>query len=75
VIRGNKDEAQEWSHNISAIYAPRRLVFAIPADAELPESLASKQVTNSTVAYICRGTTCSAAINSLEALANELSES
>jgi uncharacterized protein YyaL (SSP411 family) len=74
IIRGIKDTAEEWSRNINAIYAPRRLTFAIPHDAELPQSLAKKQSVDKTVAYVCHGTTCSAPLNSLEALANKLSE-
>jgi hypothetical protein len=74
IIRGEAAEAGQWSRDISAIYAPRRLVFAIPADTDLPESLATKQATDNTIAYVCRGTACSAPINSLKELANELSE-
>jgi uncharacterized protein YyaL (SSP411 family) len=74
IIRGHASEVEEWSSNISAIYAPRRLVFAIPADAELPDSLATKPTADTTVAYVCRGTTCSTPIGTLKELANELSE-
>jgi uncharacterized protein YyaL (SSP411 family) len=74
IIRGAASEAEEWSRNISAIYAPRRLVFAIPADAEVPESLATKQAKDNTIAYVCRGTACTAPIDSLQQLASELSE-
>jgi uncharacterized protein YyaL (SSP411 family) len=74
IIRGTATEAEEWSRSISAIYAPRRLVYAIPADARLPQSLATKQAANTTIAYVCRGTACTAPINSLQQLASELSE-
>ena len=74
IIRGEASEAEEWARNISAIYAPGRLVFAIPADIDLPESLATKQATDKTIAYVCRGRACSAPIDSLKELANELSE-
>jgi uncharacterized protein YyaL (SSP411 family) len=74
IIRGVAAEADEWARNVGAIFAPRRLVFAIPADAELPGSLAAKQINETTVAYVCRGTACSAPVHSLQQLANELSE-
>ena len=72
IIRGA--EADEWSRNVGAIYAPRRLIFAIPADAELSAALALKKVGNSTAAYVCRGTACTAPIDTLKQLASELSE-
>jgi uncharacterized protein YyaL (SSP411 family) len=74
IIRGEAKEAAEWARNISAIYAPRRMVFAIPAEAELPAGLVTKQAQDSTIAYLCKGTTCSAPLASLKDLANELSE-
>jgi len=74
IIRGSATEAEEWSRNVSAIFAPRRLVFAIPADADLPGSLAAKQASEVTVAYVCHGTACSAPIDSLPQLARDLSE-
>ncbi|MCP4001025.1 MAG: thioredoxin domain-containing protein [Gammaproteobacteria bacterium] len=75
IIRGSLKAAEEWSRSISALYTPRRLVFTIPTDAELPESLASKPATSGTVAYLCRGTTCSAPIETLQELANTIRES
>ena len=74
IIRGSLKIAEEWSRSISALYAPRRLVFAIPTDAELPEPLASKLATSGTVAYACRGMTCSAPIDTLQELANTIRE-
>ena len=75
IIRGDKEEAEDWARNVGAIYAPRRLVFAIPADAELPKAIAAKQPGNATVAYVCKGTQCSAPVDSLKQLAAELAES
>ena len=41
VIRGSDDDMVAWAGAVGAIYAPRRLVFSIPADAEdLPGALA-----------------------------------
>ncbi|MGI9291655.1 MAG: thioredoxin domain-containing protein [Gammaproteobacteria bacterium] len=74
IIRGEQEEVESWASNISAIYAPRRLVMAIPADADLPEGLSSKASGNVTQAYICTGTSCSAPVKELEQLAKTLSE-
>jgi uncharacterized protein len=69
VIRGEPTELGHWRDTLSKGYAPRRLVFAIPCDATgLPEALASKHWPGHTVAYLCRGETCSAPINSLAGL-------
>jgi uncharacterized protein YyaL (SSP411 family) len=69
VIRGSQQDAVQWRDSLSALYAPRRLVFAIPQDAQnLPAALAEKPPMATTVAYICRGTTCSEPVRSLSAL-------
>jgi len=75
VLRGSANEVEDWSATVNAIFAPRRLVFAIPATAtNLPGMLAERKSGESTLAYICRGTSCSTPITSLENLAAELSE-
>ncbi len=75
IIRGDETEVREWLRNLSNIYAPRRLVFAIPASAmNLPGALAARKPGETTIAYICRGIACSAPVHSLKALTNELSE-
>ncbi len=75
IVRGDAGEAAAWRDAVTRIYAPRRLVFAIPADAEgLPGALAERAARpGTTVAYRCTGTRCSLPIESLDALAAELS--
>jgi uncharacterized protein YyaL (SSP411 family) len=69
VVRGNAAESDEWRNELTKLYAPKRLVFAIPDSAEnLPQGLADKAVREETVAYICRGMTCSEPVRSLSAL-------
>ncbi len=64
ILRG--PDAEKWRKELASVYAPRRMVFAVPADAKaLPAALAQKQVGRTTVAYVCRGTTCSPPIDSL----------
>jgi uncharacterized protein YyaL (SSP411 family) len=60
VIRGDAAGATQWAADLGAIYAPTRMIFAIPGGAELPAALAAKSAGASTVAYLCAGMTCSA---------------
>ncbi len=73
VLRGPTEEIQTWQRSAAQLYAPRRLVFAIPADAQhLPGALADRRAAeNGTVAYRCVGTHCSMPLTSFEALASE----
>ena len=76
MLRGSADEIAGWGASLDAVYAPRRLRFAIRADeANLPEALAVREPRGDAVAYVCRGTACTAPLTSLEALAAELKES
>ena len=76
VIRGEAQEAQRWAQQLSRVYAPRRLLFAIPTDAaDLPVALADKRAGGATTAYLCRGMSCSAPINDLSELARALQQS
>jgi len=68
VIRGEMNEAAHWQQSLNAVYQPGRLIFAIPPDASLPASLALKSASSNTIAYVCRGHTCSEPLRSLETL-------
>lgn len=70
IVRGT--EAGYWCHSVRQIYTPGRLCFAIADDDSLPAALAAKLAEDYTVAYVCRGTTCSEPITSLEKLATAL---
>jgi len=77
VLRGAPDEIEQWRQAIGGIYAPRRLVLAIPAgETELPDALAVRKPPGrgkgAAVAYVCRGTSCTAPLTNLEAVAAEL---
>jgi uncharacterized protein len=72
VIRGEAPQAAHWSGVLSALYAPTRMIFAIPSDAELPAGLAAKRPGETTVAYLCSGMTCSAPLQSLEEVTRTL---
>jgi uncharacterized protein YyaL (SSP411 family) len=76
VIRGSQAETDEWSRTVSALYSPRRLVFAIPAGcAELPGALAERAAQENTVAYVCRGSHCELPLHSLSELLSTIKES
>jgi uncharacterized protein len=69
VVRGNTDELHNWQQQLNKIYSPQRIVLGIPtAVTSLPEALASKQAATTTIAYVCKGTTCSEPLQSLVAL-------
>ncbi|MEL7450357.1 MAG: thioredoxin domain-containing protein [Pseudomonadota bacterium] len=75
IIRGSGPEAAEWQRTAASLYAPRRLVFAVPADAtDLPPAIAVREARDGVVAYVCQGNVCSAPLTTLEAFGAALSE-
>jgi uncharacterized protein YyaL (SSP411 family) len=73
ILRGEPAAIEGWQRELAQIYAPRRLVLAIPSDASaLPGALADKTPRGAAVAYVCRGSTCSAPVESLEELIGNL---
>jgi uncharacterized protein YyaL (SSP411 family) len=66
IIRGAPAEADRWRDELGKLYAPHRLVFSIPAElAGLDAAVAENKAGNGTRAYLCRGSTCSAPVESL----------
>jgi len=75
VLRGEARTIEGWRLALARHYAPHRLVLAIPAAAvDLPPALADKTPRAGPVAYLCRGSTCSAPLDSLDTLIEELHE-
>jgi uncharacterized protein YyaL (SSP411 family) len=73
ILRGEADAIEAWRRELAKLYAPRRLVIAIPNEAvELPAALAEKAAHGEAVAYVCTGSTCSAPMDSLGALIQQL---
>jgi uncharacterized protein len=73
ILRGDAPDVARWSAALNTVYAPTRMIFAIPRDAaELPPALAAKQAAAGTVAYVCTGMTCRAPISDLNGIAREL---
>jgi uncharacterized protein YyaL (SSP411 family) len=72
IVRGEGEELRRWQQALRG-YAPRRLVYAIPGGAaDLPEALAARAPRAGTVAYVCRGETCSPPIESIDDLERSL---
>ncbi len=76
VIRGEPGEIGRWRESAAKVYAPRRLVFAIPAnESGLPGALTDRAaIEGETVAYRCLGTHCEMPVTTWEALAAQLSD-
>ena len=73
ILRGPADTIETWRRQLAAVYAPHRLVLAIPAGVSgLPAALESKVALPGGVAYVCRGTTCSEPLRDFAALARAL---
>jgi uncharacterized protein YyaL (SSP411 family) len=73
ILRGAPDEIDVWRRELQRVWRPDVSVLAIPADAPgLPPALADKTSCSGTVAYMCRGNTCSAPMDSLPALLQAL---
>jgi uncharacterized protein YyaL (SSP411 family) len=69
ILRGEQSAIESWRQELAQLFVPRRLVLAIPADVSgLPPALADKAPRGAAVGYICRGSTCSAPVESLKEL-------
>ena len=66
ILRGDPQAFAGWADRD---YAPARMRFVIPTDCgDLPPALADKKAGSTPLAYLCRGTTCSAPADSAGAL-------
>lgn len=75
VLRGAAASIADWRGELDRLFDPRRVILAIPADATgLPPALGMKAppADGSTVAYLCRGSSCSAPLATLDELARRL---
>jgi hypothetical protein len=72
VIRGEAASAAQWARDLGALYAPTRMIFAIPAGEDLPPALAAKRAGAATLAYLCTGMTCSAPLENFAEISRAL---
>jgi uncharacterized protein YyaL (SSP411 family) len=72
ILRGARSELGEWQRLLSARYRPHTLTVGVPAEvSDLPSALA-KPMRGDVNAWVCRGVTCLAPINSVSALSDAL---
>ncbi|MDB6086043.1 MAG: thioredoxin, partial [Gammaproteobacteria bacterium] len=73
IIRGPAEASARWARNLNVLYAPTRMIFAIPGDApDLPAALADKQAGSDVTGYLCAGMTCSEPLTDLGEIARKL---
>ncbi|HVO00200.1 MAG TPA: thioredoxin domain-containing protein [Steroidobacteraceae bacterium] len=73
ILRGPAGLVEGWRRSLAPVYAPRRIVLAVPEDcAGLPAAIAAKPSLPGGAAYVCRGSECSAPLGSLAELVREL---
>jgi uncharacterized protein YyaL (SSP411 family) len=75
VLRGSEDDLAVWTTELDKLFDPHRMIVAVPSSArDLPQALADKTPMQGPVAYVCRGTTCSAPVTSLGELIRGLKQ-
>jgi uncharacterized protein len=73
ILRGEAKTIESWRRDLARLYAPRRIVLAVPTNTgNLPPALDDKPARGAAVAYVCKGSVCSAPLESFSALAARL---
>jgi uncharacterized protein YyaL (SSP411 family) len=73
ILRGPAGLIEDWRRRLATVYAPHRMLLAIPDHATgLPAALDSKPAQPNGVAYICRGSVCSPPLGDFSAIEHEL---
>jgi uncharacterized protein YyaL (SSP411 family) len=73
ILRGERKEVRDAQRQLAKVYAPHRMVLAVPSDtADLPPAIAEKKPGDGLIGYLCTGSVCSAPISGLSALAVQL---
>lgn len=66
VLRGTRESLALWQAELRRRYLPRHLVLAVPDDAaDLPPALTLRAPRDTTVAYVCRGSSCAPPVTRL----------
>ena len=75
ILRGSSAAMASWQQALARLYHPHCLVIGVPSDATgLPEALRTKPAAEQLIAYVCRGSVCSAPLTTLESLAAAIAE-
>jgi len=73
IIRGEPAQAADWARTLLRRYLPGTMVMTIANDEKtLPGILGNLAPSEKTTAYVCRGTTCSPPITSIEEFTNRV---
>ena len=73
ILRGESVEIARWQRELGALYAPRRMILAIPAGATaIPDAFRDKAARGVATAYLCQGSVCSTPIDDLGELVRQL---
>jgi uncharacterized protein YyaL (SSP411 family) len=76
IIRGTEPAITNWQAQAARPYVPRRFTLAIPATVNhLPGQLDARAPQDDTIAYLCKGNTCSAPVTDFGTFNTSLTES
>ena len=68
ILRGVSAQISPWKQALARLYAPHRLILAIPAGTQRLTEILDKPVHDAVNAWVCRGVTCLSPIKDLQEL-------
>ena len=68
ILRGKTPQLTPWKQALAQLYAPHRLILAIPAGTKKLTAILDKPVHDAVNAWVCRGVTCLTPIKDLQEL-------
>ena len=68
ILRGSAEELLPWKQALARLYAPHRVVLAIPAGTQNLTEILDKPVHDAVNAWVCHGVTCLSPIKDLQEL-------
>ena len=68
ILRGVSAQLSPWKQALARLYAPHRVILAIPAGTQKLTEILDKPVHDAVNAWVCRGVTCLSPIKNLQEL-------
>ena len=68
ILRGVSAQLSPWKQALARLYAPHRVILAIPAGTQKLTEILDKPVHDAVNAWVCRGVTCLSPIKDLQEL-------